>query len=304
MKMSKCSALFAALSLLATGPVLAADTPPASVPLSFSHHGILWDGDELANGEFRIKATLYDGAGVAIAASDNTSAVNVEDGFYSVTIADIDSAKLAAAAGNVTLGLQVENDPELTPRIKVNAVPFAILAAKAESAAKADKATNAESADFATSASKASQLNCTGCVGQQHIDPTLLTSMGGSGYGPAAYGQFYFSTSPGSGTVAAGIKGKGLTDITWNNTDQLVTVKFDSNHIMPTADYMLVINLPNNYTGYHCVPQIIEQEKSYFTFKIREYQPDSTSGYNYGLCGTGNMGYGSSTYFNIFVYAE
>ncbi len=134
--------------LITLALVLAGNEALAAVPMSFTHHGILWEGENLLNGEVNITATLYDGNGEVI--KSVTKNVTVENGFYNLTISDIDITKVNAAAGTMELGITVGTDDEMSPRIAVTSVPYAIIAAEADHATKADKADLADKTNSLT----------------------------------------------------------------------------------------------------------------------------------------------------------
>ena len=112
------------------------------VPLAFSHHGLIYDGDELASGEHTIRARLYDDTNEVIGEVEETK--TIENGYYSLTISSLDMTKLLATS-KITLGLKVDNKPEMTPRVEVTSVPYAILAKYAHS------------------------VECEGCIDEEHL---------------------------------------------------------------------------------------------------------------------------------------
>ncbi len=131
-------------TLTTLGFLLAASSAMAAVPMSFTHHGLLWEDGELMNGQVKIVATLYDGNSEVIKAV--TKNITVENGFYNFTIDGVDKNKIVAA-DKIELGIKVGDDDEMTPRIAVSSVPFAIQAAEAGHAQSADSAGKAGTAD-------------------------------------------------------------------------------------------------------------------------------------------------------------
>ncbi len=157
--------------LTALGLLLGSSTlASAAVPLSFTHHGLLWDGDELMNGQVNITATIYKSKSAsAVAIKEVTKQVTVENGFYNLTIDDIDPEAIIAADGKMELGIKVGDGNEMTPRIAISSVPFAILAA------------HADSASTATTAETAGGLICDRCVGEELLSAELAQQLANSG---------------------------------------------------------------------------------------------------------------------------
>ncbi len=134
---------------------LLAPARAASVPMSFTHHGIIWDGDELMNGRLYFEARLLD---TSKEPADTIALfrdyVTVQDGYYVITIPDIEREKFLAAGGNIELQLLINGDL-LEPNLPVSSVPFALMAGEAAHAQGADAA---------------SDLNCQGCIKVQHLE--------------------------------------------------------------------------------------------------------------------------------------
>ncbi len=128
------------------GLLLGSSSAFAAVPMSFTHHGILYEDGQPASGTKAITATIYNGAGDIIA--QITKPVVLENGFYNFTIENIDEAKVIAAEGSMELGIQVDTADEMTPRIAISSVPFAIQASFAD---------------------VADALQCNDCIDENHL---------------------------------------------------------------------------------------------------------------------------------------
>ena len=124
--------LIIALCLLSAFGVKAAD-----VPTMINYQGRLLENGQLVNqGGMSLTLTLYD---AAIGGSDiyqEVDTVDVVDGLYSTTIGDNQfgggasslSTALNALGTNAWLGIQFGSDPELTPRERLQSVPYAMKA--------------------------------------------------------------------------------------------------------------------------------------------------------------------------------
>ncbi len=148
-----------AFALLA-GSTTMAKADVANVPLSFTHHGLIWDGDELASGNISITATIYDGEGNAI--KTVTKEVTVENGFYNLTIDELSLDAILAAKDKLELGLKIGDD-EMAAHIPISSVPFAIRAAHADSA------------------STAANLSCDHCVTEDLLSGDINLKLANSG---------------------------------------------------------------------------------------------------------------------------
>lgn len=113
-----------------------------AVPTSLQHQGrLLNDDGEPKTGQVTLKFTIYDAkSGGSIVWESAEKQVSLGDnGFYSVTLGGqqnpIDSSTLSG--NRLWIGLKVDQNPELSPRIPVRSVPYAIRAGHAESVADA-----------------------------------------------------------------------------------------------------------------------------------------------------------------------
>ncbi len=112
---------------------LAALVVPAAaiaVPLEFSHQGRLFDalGDPLA-GSHTLTMSLYDTPSGGTAAWSEDIPTSMTDGYYSVVLGE--NSVLAADTfdgSTLYLGISVDSGPELSPRIAVVSVPYAVTA--------------------------------------------------------------------------------------------------------------------------------------------------------------------------------
>ncbi len=115
------SALTMALAL----PSLAS----AAVPNFITHQGRLYDAAGLAiNDTLAVTYTIYNDGGMPV--WTETHDVTFADGYYATelgTLTPIDVSALAAA-GPLELGIQIANDPELSPRSAIHSVAYALVA--------------------------------------------------------------------------------------------------------------------------------------------------------------------------------
>jgi hypothetical protein len=109
---------------------------------------------------------------------DETYSVAVFEGLYTVEIGSTVGGKqaldLATLAGGLRfIGVTLGTDPEMSPRLRLGAVPYAHHAARATRAATAGEAEHAAAADTATSAADAAKLG--GEPGSYYTDASHLT---------------------------------------------------------------------------------------------------------------------------------
>jgi hypothetical protein len=131
----KCSSLRSNAVALSFGTVLAiatlafdCDEVQAAVPSRVTHQGRLFDANDAPiDDTLSMTFKLYDAQGVAVWTESHS--VTFTDGYYAVelgSMSPLDSATLGA--NGLMLGVQVGSDPELTPRSRINGVPFALVA--------------------------------------------------------------------------------------------------------------------------------------------------------------------------------
>ncbi len=104
----------------------------ADVPGTMTHQGRLFDNAGMpVSSTVSITFNLYDGPNANIPLVSETLDVSVEDGYFSVSLGEINPFA-GFLDGNVKyLGIAVGNDPEMTPRAVVQSVPYAIVAGNA-----------------------------------------------------------------------------------------------------------------------------------------------------------------------------
>ncbi len=107
---------------------LAAPPQAPHVPTTVGFEGQLAnaDGNPVADGDYGITFNLYDVASGGSALWAETQTVTVTDGLYSVQLGAISPLDATFFEGSRWLGLKVGTDSEMTPRIPIGAVPFAL----------------------------------------------------------------------------------------------------------------------------------------------------------------------------------
>lgn len=125
------SAAFAALLLLAAGNQAFGQ----GVPLLLNYDGRLLTDGSPATGTYRLTFALYasqSGPGQALWTESHD--VAVENGLFSVTLGSVESipADLAAKNDELFLGIRVENEPEMSPRLQLVSTAFALRAEVAD----------------------------------------------------------------------------------------------------------------------------------------------------------------------------
>lgn len=136
----------------------------AAIPYLLTHHGSLTQGGNPVSGNTLLTFRLYDSEAAVTPFWEESLSVTCTDGYYSALLGQgvaIDPADIVAA-GQLWLGIVVNAGAELSPRLRVSSVPYAIAA---------------------DSAVVASALDCTGCVLASQVAFSYAGS--NSGGGPA-----------------------------------------------------------------------------------------------------------------------
>lgn len=125
-------------------------TALAQVPSLLPVQGLLTDdqGQPLL-GTTAVSFALYTQATGGTAFFEASRSLSLEDGTFAVYLGENESLDFAAlpASGDVYIGLSVDGDVELSPRIQIGTVPFA---ARAEICNEAQTLQGASAGDFAT----------------------------------------------------------------------------------------------------------------------------------------------------------
>jgi hypothetical protein len=115
--------------LLALQHGVAGATPPSTM----SYQGVLElaDGSPVADGDYDLTFRLYDASSGGTVLWTETQTLPVEDGIFNALLGAVTPLTLPFDI-SYWLGVQVENDPELTPRVALASAPYAFRAAYAE----------------------------------------------------------------------------------------------------------------------------------------------------------------------------
>lgn len=103
----------------------------AQVPTTLTHQGRLFDGggQPVNDDSLPITFNVYDEVDGAVPVFSETIDVAVEDGYFSVSVGEIDKSLVTVLDGSVKyLGIAVGNDAEMTPRSPIRSVPYALVA--------------------------------------------------------------------------------------------------------------------------------------------------------------------------------
>lgn len=84
-------------------------------------------GENVTDGNYSITFTLYDASSGGTNLWDETQTVAVADGIFRVALGDVDTSlgSVDFNTDSLYLGIQVETNSEMTPRIRFSAVPYA-----------------------------------------------------------------------------------------------------------------------------------------------------------------------------------
>jgi hypothetical protein len=119
--------------------VATAGTGSAAIPATISYQGVLTDADGsvVSDGDYDITFTLYDAETEGNVVWTDTQLLPVADGVFDAVLGS-GVALDPLFDQPYWLGIAVEDDPELTPRIELTAAPYAFRAAYADSAQDSD----------------------------------------------------------------------------------------------------------------------------------------------------------------------
>ena len=131
MRLSECLAV-ASLCL-----ILAAPAAFAAAPGLMSYQGILTDGGGavVADGDYSVTFAIYADSVTGNPLWSETRTVPVADGLFNEMLGSVNALTAGLFAATPRwMGMTVENDSEMTPRLKIGSVPWALRAAVADSA--------------------------------------------------------------------------------------------------------------------------------------------------------------------------
>jgi hypothetical protein len=105
----------------------------ADVPQTITHQGRLYDAsDKPINATLQVKFVLYADAATMTALWSETDMVTFDDGYFAVSVGEATPFPAGVLDGSVRyLGVTVGADPEMSPRVPVQSVPYAIVAGDA-----------------------------------------------------------------------------------------------------------------------------------------------------------------------------
>jgi hypothetical protein len=127
-------ARFLAAAFIAAGAVaIAAPASAAGVPQTLTHQGRLYDAnDKPFDGTIALVFAIYADENASAALWTETDTVTFDDGYFSVSIGETTPFTEGLFDGSARyLGIKVGADPEMTPRVKVQSVPYAMVAGDA-----------------------------------------------------------------------------------------------------------------------------------------------------------------------------
>lgn len=172
-------------ALLAVPPADEVQAQALEVPHSVTHQGRLVDDEgQAVTGDTELTYTIYDAAtGGAVLWQQEMTADLDDNGFYTVELGGAQNPmdSVVLQDGQAWLGLSVDGDDEMEPRLSLNSVPFALIAERAGSAESADHADHADTASIATMVAdegvNAAALTSDFSIGADQIDDDILGGM-------------------------------------------------------------------------------------------------------------------------------
>jgi hypothetical protein len=114
----------------AAAALLVAATASSAVPSTLTQQGRLLDSTGApVPGSVSIKFTVYDAATGGASLWSETQNVTLDDGYFSARLGESTAIDATVFDGSTRyLGVQVGNDPEMTPRQSIVSVPYALMA--------------------------------------------------------------------------------------------------------------------------------------------------------------------------------
>ena len=104
----------------------------ADVPQTLTHQGRLYDANGVAvTGAKTLVFSIYDAVDAAAPIWSEKITVTFDEGYFSTNLGDISPLKNIFDGSVRYLGIQVDADPEMSPRVAVNSVPYALVAGNA-----------------------------------------------------------------------------------------------------------------------------------------------------------------------------
>jgi hypothetical protein len=150
--------------------------PAFSIPQQIYFQGILLDdNDEPVSGAYVFTFRIYDAsAGGTELWEETHTSVQVSNGLYTVKLGSVDPLNSSVFDGDTCyIGVQVDTDAEMSPRIRLLAVPYAYRAGAVDDSA----VTEQKLADSAVTTTKIADGNVT----EAKLDPAIDFNTSGSG---------------------------------------------------------------------------------------------------------------------------
>jgi len=183
----------------------------AQIPRLISFQGILTDtgGQPVADGSHSVAFALYVNRTTTTPLWREMQSVEVTDGMFNVLLGSVTTLTLDFDIPYY-LGIAVDGAPELQPRTRLAAAPYALRAVAADHANMADRAADADHADAASALAP----NATGAVTSlnQLTGDIELTGAGGT------------AVTESDGTITITSSGGGGGIVSLQNTDGTITI--------------------------------------------------------------------------------
>ena len=173
--------------LCGTRAFAAPQAPPVAPSISYQGQLTDPDGAPVDDGVYTMTFGIYDSATTGSPLWTQTSAVTVTNGLFNVELGDIANPIDATVfpGGPRWLGVQVDPDPEMTPRQLFHSVPYAITAASLRSGGSTSDTSSSALYTFTNNGSGPALL----AEGDVHVDGNLTwyTRTGYVSIAPAAF---------------------------------------------------------------------------------------------------------------------
>lgn len=145
----------------------------AAVPTTVTMHGRLLASDTPVEGDVNLTFLLYDGLSASTAFWQESQIVTCVGGYYTAVLGTVTPMLIddLAVAAQPMVGISVDGAPELTPRLGISSVPYAMAAGRAQVAddLECDRCVSATAVNFNyafsnDSAGAAADLDCSNCI--------------------------------------------------------------------------------------------------------------------------------------------
>ena len=183
----------------------------SGAPFLFNYQGLLLDsaGSPVADGDYQLTLTIYDVITGGTALWSETQTVAVENGLFNATLGSVTAIDPAWVDGrSLWLGITLQGEPEMEPRIALLSVPYAL---NANDVRNADIHPHTVLASAPGTAITGMSMNAAGLNAGVFGQTNSTTGRGVYGYAPATTGLNFGVLGQSSSTDGRGVYGRATS---------------------------------------------------------------------------------------------